>query len=655
MRPEVYEWARPTPPTSADVLDLECGAALSAHPRIGYGRGAAQSPRSEQLREFTVPPLATAPQVGGLADAVFEHAADDPGRVTFARKVDGRWRDVTAAEFRDEVLALAKGLLVQGVRFGDRVGIMCRTRYEWTLFDFALWSIGAQSVPLYPTSSAEQVFWTLHDAQVSACVVEHEDHAMTVGSVIGRLPGLARLWQLDAGALEELLASGRDLDDDVVHRHRLALTPESTATVVYTSGTTGRPKGCVLTHANFMAETDNVVARYEPVFHSRPGDEASTLLFLPLAHVFGRMVQVAAVRWRVKLGHQPELSASALLPDLRAFQPTFILAVPYIFERVFAAARRSAEAAGKLGPFDKAVEVAVRYAEAGERRAFGTGSGPGASLRVQHQLYEKLVYGKVREAMGGRIRHAMSGGSAMDRRLGLFFAGAGISIFEGYGLTESTAAATANPPERARFGTVGVPIPGTTVRLADDGEVLVRGGQVFSGYLGDPRATAAVLRDGWLATGDLGTFDGDGYLTITGRKKEILVTSGGKTVSPMALEERVRAHPLVSQCIVVGNDRPFVAALITLDPDAVAHWLQMRGKPRVPLTELVCDPELEAEVRRAVVAANTLVSHAESIRTFRILSTEFSEEQGLLTPSRKLKRKVIEQAYASEVDALYDA
>lgn len=605
------------------------------------------------MREFTVPPLATAPQVGGLADAVFEHAADDPGRVALARKVAGEWHDVTAAQFRDEVLDLAKGLLAQGVRFGDRVGIMSRTRYEWTLFDFALWSIGAQPVPLYPTSSADQVRWMLHDAQVRACVVEHEDHAMTIGSVIDRLPLLTRLWQLDAGAVAALVADGRDVDEDMVHRQRLALTPASTATVIYTSGTTGRPKGCPLTHANFMAETDNVVARYEAVFHSRPGDEASTLLFLPLAHVFGRMVQVAAVRWRVKLGHQPELSASALLPDLRAFRPTFILAVPHVFERVFAAARRGAEAAGRAGPFDKAVEVAVRHAEADERKAFGAGGGPGPGLRVQHQLYDKLVYGKLRDALGGRLRHAMSGGSAMERRLGLFFAGAGVTVYEGYGLTECTAAATANPPERPRFGTVGLPVPGTAVRLAADGEVLVRGGQVFAGYLGDPQATAAALPDGWLATGDLGSLDDDGYLTITGRKKEVLVTSGGKTVSPLALEERVRAHPLVAQCLVVGDDRPYVAALVTLDVEAVVHWLQMRGKPVVEPAVLVRDPDLEAEVRRAVVAANTLVSQPESIRTFRIVATRFTEEDGLLTPSLKLKRKAVEQAYADEVDELY--
>ncbi|NBE53947.1 AMP-dependent synthetase/ligase [Streptomyces boluensis] len=607
------------------------------------------------MREFTSPPVASAPPVGGLADVVFDHALEDPLRIALGRKVDGQWRDVTSAEFRDEILALAKGLLAQGVRFGDRVAIMSRTRYEWTLFDFALWSVGAQVVPIYPTSSAEQVFWMLYDAEVSACVVEHEDHSMTIGSVIDRLPALRRLWQLDSDAVGELRAAGEHIDDEVVHRHRRAVMPDSVATVIYTSGTTGRPKGCVLSHANFMYEADNVITRWEPVFHSKRGDEASTLLFLPLAHVFGRMVEVAAVRGRVKLGHQPNLNAAALLPDLAAFRPSFILAVPYIFEKVFNAARRKAENDGKIGPFDKAVEVAVKYWDAMEHKAFGTGPGPSAALRVQHQLFDKLVYSKVRAAMGGRVRHAMSGGSGMDRRLGLFFAGAGVLIFEGYGLTESTAAATANPPEQTRFGTVGRPIPGTTVHIADDSEVWLHGGHVFQGYLGNPKATNETLHDGWLATGDLGHLDEDGYLTITGRKKEILVTSGGKSVSPSQLEERVRDHPLVAQCIVVGNDRPYIAALVTLDADSVDHWLNMRAKPKLSPTDLVRDPDLETEIRRAVVAANTLVSQAESIRTFRILAHQFSEEQGLLTPSLKLKRKAIEQAYEAEVAALYRA
>lgn len=606
------------------------------------------------MREFTVPPMAAAPQVGGLADAVFDHAESDPDRVALGRKdTAGRWQDMTSAQFRDEVLALAKGLLAQGVRFGDRVALMCPTRYEWTLFDFALWTVGAQSVPIYPTSSAEQVFWMLHDSEVTACMVEHEDHAMTIGSVVDRLPQLQRLWQLDAGAVAELVQAGADIEDEVVHRHRRAVTPDSVATIIYTSGTTGRPKGCVITHSNFMFEADTMIGRWEPVFHSKPGDEAATLLFLPLSHVFGRMVEIAAIRGRVKLGHQPVLQASALLPDLAAFRPTFILAVPYIFEKIFNATRRKAEATGKAGPFEKAVEVAVKYAEAMEHRAFGLGPGPSAGLRMQHQFFEKVVYGKVRDAMGGRVRHAMSGGSGMDRRLGLFFEGSGITVFEGYGLTESTAAATANPPERTRYGTVGQPIPGTTVHIAEDGEVWLHGGHVFGGYLGDPKSTDAVLHDGWLATGDLGALDEDGYLTITGRKKEILVTSGGKSVSPAALEERVRNHPLVAQCIVVGNDRPYIAALVTVDQEAVEHWLAMQNKAPLPAAELVRDPELEMEIRRAVVAANTLVSKAESIRTFRILAHPFSEEHGLLTPSLKLKRKAIETAYAVEVDALY--
>ncbi|MBZ4320017.1 AMP-dependent synthetase/ligase, partial [Streptomyces huiliensis] len=578
------------------------------------------------MREITVPPLIPPPVSGGLADTVFERAAAAPGRTAFARRTAGGWRDVTAAAFRDEVMAVAKGLLAEGVRAGDRVAIVSRTRYEWTLFDFALWCVGAQSVPLYPGASVEQVFWTLHDAEVSACVVEHGDHAMTVGSVIDRLPGLRRLWQLDAGAVEELTAAGAGIPDERVDRRRAAVTPDTPATVLYTPGTTGRPKACVLTHANFMAETDNLVGRFGPVFRPGPGPgpgpgpdhgsgsgsgpghgprgQASTLLVLPLAHVLGRMMQVAAVRSGVRVGHQPSLSEAAFLPELRSFAPTFLAAVPYVFERVFAAARREAERAGREKTFERAVEVAVHHASALEDRAFGTGPGPGTALRVRRRVFDRLVYSALRESLGGRLRFALSGGAVLDRRLGLFFAGAGITLVEGYGLTETTAAVTANPLGRPRSGTVGTPVPGTGVRIADDGEVWLRGPQIFSGYLGDPRATEAVLRDGWLATGDLGALDADGYLTIRGRKSESLVTADGTDVLPSALEERVRAHPLVDRCLVVGNGRPFLAALVTLDRPAVAHWCAMRERP-VPLpSELVRDPELEAEIRRAVVAAN---------------------------------------------------
>jgi long-chain acyl-CoA synthetase len=605
------------------------------------------------VREFAVPALATTPHAGGLADTVFENAMSAPDRIQLGRKVRGAWREVTAAEFRDQVTALAKGLLVQGVRFGDRVAIMSRTRYEWTLFDFALWTIGAQPVPVYPTASAQQLGWILAETGAMGCVVEHEDHAMTLASVIGQLPALTRVWQLDAGALEKLAADSVRVADDVVHRHRLAVTPDAVATVIYTSGTTGRPRGCVLTHGNFMAECDNLIAACRPIFEPANGEQPSSLLFLPLAHVFGRMVQIAAVRAHVRLGHQPDMSAPALLPDLATFRPTFVLGVPYVFEKVFNAARNSAERQGNLAAFDRSVEVAVRYAEARERHSFGDGPGPGTGLRMQHRLYDKFVYAKVREALGGKVRNAVSGGSTMGRRLGLFFDGAGVTIHEGYGLTESTAAATVNPPARVRFGTVGQPVPGATVRLTDDGEILLRGRTVFSGYLGDPQGTAGTLGDGWLHTGDLGSLDARGYLTITGRKKEIIVTASGKNLSPAPLEDRVREHPLIEHCVVVGNDRPFVAALVTLDPDAMAYWLKIRDKNPSDPREVVHDPDLETEVRRAVSAANTRVSQAESIRAFRILPVAFTEEQGLITPSRKLRRKAIEEVFAEEIEAIY--
>ncbi|MET7640117.1 AMP-dependent synthetase/ligase [Streptomyces sp. NPDC005438] len=607
------------------------------------------------MGEFTVPALVTAPPVGGLADCVYDNATADPDHVLLNRKdSSGEWREVTAGQFRDEVLAVAKGLIAQGVRFGDRIALMSRTRYEWTLLDFAIWSVGAQSVPIYPTASAEQVAWILRDADVTAALVEHEDHAMTIGSVVDQVPRLRRLWQLDAGAEKELTDAGTRIDDDVVRRHRMAVTPDSTATLIYTSGTTGRPKGCVLTHGNFAAEVDNIIARYrDQLFRPYKEDPSSTLLFLPLAHVLGRMLQVVCVRGRVRMGHQPNVTAAALLPDLASFRPTFILGVPYIFERVYDTARRRAETEGRAAAFDRAAEVAVQYAEALEARSFGQGHGPSAALRMRHQVCDKLVYGKLRAALGGRCRYAVSGGSAMERRLGLFFAGVGVRVFEGYGLTETTAAATVNPPERPRYGTVGQPIPGVSVRIAEDGEVWLRGAIVFQGYLNSSRATKEALQDGWLATGDLGALDEDGYLTLTGRKKEVLVTSGGKTVSPAPLEHRVRTHPLVAQCLVIGNDRPYVSALVTLDEDAVAHWLTVHGKPELDPTELVRDTDLELEVRRAVVAANTTVSQAESIRTFRILAARFTEEDGLVTPSLKLKRKAIEEAYAQEIEALY--
>jgi len=604
--------------------------------------------------ESSVPALVQPPLTGGLADSVFAAAAETPDRPALSRRTaDGGWATVSCAEFRDEVLATAKGLLHQGIRFGDRVALMSRTRYEWTVLDYALWTVGAQSVPLYPSASAEQARWILADSQAVACVVEHEDHAMTIGSVCDALPGLRRIWQLDAGAMKELANAGRSVPTELIDRHRFSVAPQSVATVVYTSGTTGRPKGCPLTHANFAAETDNLIARYQVMFSHRSGEPPSTLLFLPLAHVFGRMVQIATLRAGVLLAHEPSLAPDDLMPALASFRPTFLPAVPYIFEKLLRKARQSAEEAGRAGPFERAVELAVRYATAVERESFGHGPGPTTALRLQHQLYERLVYSRIRAVLGGRARYAISGGSAMDRELALFFAGAGISVYEGYGLTETTAAATANPPDRPRFGTVGLPIPGTTVRIADDGEVWVHGPQVFQGYLGESGPAQLAAAQGWFATGDLGQLDADGYLSITGRKKEIIVTSSGKSVAPAVLEDRVRVHPLVSQCIVVGDDRPYVAALLTLDREALGHWQRQRGKRQLRPAEARNDPDLHAELQRAVGAANTAVSRAESIRSFRVLAREFTEEQGLLTPSLKLRRRAVTQACAKDIAALY--
>ncbi|WP_434582301.1 AMP-dependent synthetase/ligase [Carbonactinospora thermoautotrophica] len=602
--------------------------------------------KEQRMREVVEPPLVRAPSGRSLADMVFANAEEAPDEVVLNRKAGGRWHDVTAARFRDEVVALAKGLVASGVGLGDRVGLLSRNRYEWTLFDYALWAVGAIPVPIYATSSAEQIRWILADAGAVACVVESEEHERAAAA----RPDLL-IWRLDAGAVDALVAAGRGVDTAEVHRRRAAVTPADPATIIYTSGTTGRPKGCVLTHGNFYAEVDNAVELLYPVFRSVSKDPAATLLFLPLAHVFGRMVQVACVRARVRMGHAPSLKQQDLLPDLATFRPTFVLGVPYLFEKVFNVARATAERMGRESSFDRAVEIAVRYGEALERQAHG---GPGLRLRLAHRLYDKLVYARIRAAFGGKVRYAISGGSPLGRRLALFYAGAGIVVYEGYGLTETTAAATVNPPLAPRFGTVGRPLPGTAVRIADDGEIWIKGGQVFAGYWNDETTTGEVLHDGWFATGDVGQLDDDGYLTITGRKKELLVTSGGKNVAPAVLEDRVRAHPLVSQCLVVGDQRPYVAALITLDAEAVRHWLTQRGRPAdTPLADLVDDPDLLAEVQQAVDEANAAVSRAESIRRFRVLPVDFTEDAGFLTPSLKPKREVIGEAFRAEIESLY--
>ncbi|WP_369182581.1 long-chain fatty acid--CoA ligase [Streptomyces sp. Y1] len=606
------------------------------------------------MREFSTPALPGPPATGGVADSVFDTAERTPELVQLSRQgPDGHWHDVTARRFRDEVLALAKGLLTRGVRYGDRVALMSRTRYEWTLFDYALWSIGAVSVPIYPTSAPDQVRWILAETQAVACLVEDEDGAMTVGAVCDALPDLSGIWQLDHGCVAAITEDGHGVPDSLVHRQRLGVTAENIATVVYTSGTTGRPKGCLITHGNLAAEADAMLGGWRDVLHDTGGEQPATLLFLPLTHVYARAVQIASIRGGLRIGHLPQVSTDAMLPALAVFRPTFLLTVPYILEKLLQQARQAAENAGRGELFEQARQVAVDWATAKEQKAFGRGPGPGAGLRLRHIAYDRAVYQKLRGVLGGRIRTVLCGGSSLRRELALFFTGAGLQLYEGYGLTETSGAMVANPAGRQKLGTVGQPLADCTVALADDGEVWLRGPTVFGGYLNHPQCTADALVDGWFATGDLGRLDQDGYLSITGRKKDLIVTSNGKNLAPAALEERVQAHPLVSQCLVVGDDRPYVGALITLDPSALAHWLKSHGREQLDTWSVLADEQLHVEIQRAVAAANAAVSRAESIRAFRLLPREFSQEQGLLTPSLKLRRAAITRHHAQDIEELY--
>ncbi|WP_330304708.1 MULTISPECIES: AMP-dependent synthetase/ligase [unclassified Streptomyces] len=606
------------------------------------------------VREARTATLAATPADGSTADLPFTNAARTPDSVVLRRKENHTWQPVTAAAFAREVTDTAKGLIAAGLEPGGRVAVMSRTRYEWTVLDFAIWAAGGQTVPVYATSSAEQVEWIVRDSGARFVVVETAENAATVATGTARHPEPPRVWQLDGDAIGELAAQGRDIPDEEVAKRRAALTPDTVATVCYTSGTTGKPKGCVLTHANLHAQAANTVELLHPIFKEVTGQTASTLLFLPLAHIMGRTLQIACLMAGIELGHCPSIKPDELRPALREFRPTFLVGVPYLFEKIHDTGRATAEKLGRGASFDRADRIGVRFGEAYLNKFLGVGKGPGPGLYAAWALYDLLVYRRIRKELGGRAHYAISGGSPLDRNLNLFFYAAGIIVYEGYGLTETTAAATVVPPLKPRPGTVGLPVPGTAVRIADDGEVLIKGGIVFGAYWNNPAATDAVLTDGWFATGDLGSLDDDGYLTITGRKKDILVTSGGKNVSPAVLEDRLRSRPPVGQCLVVGDNRPYVAALITLDPESVAHWLAVRKRPAdTPLSEVALDPGMRADVQKAVDYANEAVSRAESIRRFALVAGEFSEDNGLLTPSLKVKRHAVTAAYAADIEALY--
>ena len=603
------------------------------------------------MREFSMPALAQIPATANLADVVFRRAAEQPQAVVLRRPSGGTgaygaWTDVTASQFKDDVIAVTKGLVAAGIEPGDRVALMSHTRYEWTLIDYAIWTAGAITVPVYETSSGEQAEWILSDSGARACFVETAAYGDIIASFLDRVPGLSQVWQIDAD-LDALRAAGADVGDEVVTERAAAAGAADLATVIYTSGTTGRPKGCELTHENLLADVRN--AFLGPLTLIAGAEDPGTVLFLPLAHVFARIIQVGCIEGGIVLGHCADLTA--LLPALASFRPTFILAVPRVFEKVYNTAEQKAQSEKRGAIFGRAADVAIGYSRALD----GPGGRPSFGLRAQHALFGRLVYRKLRAALGGRAQYAVSGGAALSERLCHFFRGIGVTVLEGYGLTETTAAATVNRPDRNKIGTVGLPLPGVGIKIADDGEILISGKNVFPGYWRNEAATKeAFAEDGWFATGDVGELDEEGFLTITGRKKELIVTAGGKNVSPAVLEDRLRSHALISQCMVVGDGRPFVAALVTLDPEAFGPWKERHGKPAdATIASLRDDPDLVADVQAAVDDANLAVSRAESIRKFRILDVDFTQEAGQLTVKLGIRRSVLLKDFAADIDALY--
>ncbi|CAB4909458.1 unannotated protein [freshwater metagenome] len=594
------------------------------------------------MNEISIPALVADANAGNLTNLVAERAWFEPERIMLSRPLGDGWQSVTAKEFESEVRATAKGLIAAGINISDRVAIMSRTRYEWTILDFAIWYAGGCVVPIYDTSSAEQIDWILNDSGAVAVIVETpalRDLTKTV------LPAHTKqMWTMTENVLATLAYDGAAVGDDEIEKRRNALLPETLATLIYTSGTTGKPKGVQITHANFLSECGNVVQAASDLF-LKPG--ASTLLFLPVAHVFGRMIQIGSVAAGLHMAHCSD-PVGRLPLDLASFKPTFVLAVPRIFEKVYNGAEAKADAAGKGKIFRKAADVAIAYSKAIESGKISP------SLRLKHGLFDKLVFSKIRNGLGGRVEAAISGGAPLGERLGHFYRGAGITILEGYGLTETTAGATLNLTNKIKVGSVGRPIPGTTIKIADDGEVLIKGPIVMQGYWKNDAANSEVFSgDRWFHSGDLGKLDDEGFLYIVGRKKELIVTAGGKNVAPAVLEDRLRAHPLISQCMVVGDNQPFIASLITIDQDALKTWVLANKKEGASLADLTNDPDLIAVIQTAVDEANKAVSRAESIRKFKILPTDFTIAGGQLTAKLSLKRHVIGKEFATEIAALF--
>lgn len=595
------------------------------------------------MNQINVPALVPAPTSGNLTDLVADRAHFEPERVMLSRPLGEGWQEVSARTFAAEVRQVAKGLIALGIKPGDRVGILSRTRYEWTILDFGIWFAGGVVVPVYETSAAEQIQWILEDSGAVAIVVETPTHAALVETV--RTKELKNIWTITEGAIATLTAAGSGIADDQVEARRNALTPDDLATLIYTSGTTGKPKGVILTHGNFLSECGNVVEGAADLFLRKDG---STLLFLPLAHVFGRMIEVGAVRAGLHLAHCSD-PVGKLTADLQSFKPNFVLSVPRIFEKIYNGAEAKAEAAGKGKIFRTAAAVAIKYSQAMEEGHISS------ALRIKHALFDHLVFSKLRAVMGGNVDAAISGGAPLGERLGHFYRGAGVRVLEGYGLTETTAGATLNLTQSSKVGSVGRPLPGTTVKIAEDGEVLLKGPIVMRGYWQNEAANKEVFdEDGFFRSGDLGKLDDNGFLYIVGRKKELIVTSGGKNVAPAPLEDRLRAHPLVSQCVVVGDNKPYIAALITVDADSIKGWSAANNKGGATVADLANDPALIAVIQTAVDEANKSVSKAESIRKFKILPIDFTIAGGQLTAKMSIKRHVVQKEFANEIESLYN-
>jgi len=596
--------------------------------------------------QFEVPAIVPADPDANVADLLVKRVEATPDRALFSVPEGDGWRDISAADFQTAVVALAKGFAAAGIQPGEKVGFLARTTYEWTLIDFALFYAGAVMVPIYETSSPSQIQWILEDSGAIALIVESPEHFARFDEVRGDLPLIREVWQLHLGAIDTLTAQGASVTDGEIERRRSLAVGSDIATLIYTSGSTGRPKGCVLTHSNFVELSRNSAKALDEVVQT-PG--ASTLLFITTAHVFARFISILDVHAGVRTGHQPD--TRQLLPALGSFKPTFLLAVPRVFEKVYNSAEQKAEAGGKGKIFRSAADVAIEHSkllEQGKKIPFG--------MKLKFALFNKLVYSKLREAMGGNVVYAVSGSAPLGSRLGHFFHSLGVVILEGYGLTETTAPATVNLADKSKIGTVGPALPGVGLRLAEDGEIEVRGINVFKEYWNNPEATAEAFSDGgWFHTGDIGSFDSEGFLTITGRKKEIIVTAGGKNVAPAALEDPIRANPIIGQVVVVGDQRPFISALITLDPEMLPTWLANNGlNAEMSLADASTNAAVRAEVQRAVDAANDRVSRAESIRKFTILDSEWTEASGHLTPKLSIKRNVIMNDFADEIAAIYD-